>query len=373
MPNLLTVNPGQIILADAWNGVVNDLNNLTGTLTVDNYKVGINNTTPRESLEIGEGFTFHSGGAKFIADNLYYQGGSDRYIADGPASQIRMGGGTIRLLTAAAGDEGNSVNINPGGLTVASNGNVGIGTNAPLAKLEISDGGPLWTTNGWNKAIKIANGNAIHFDAGSSNNTPSKFGIGATDSGDALYFFHTTAEGQEDSAKYRLKINGNGNVEVGVRLPEDPQTVARFQVRQSGNTEWAGEFRNGSGQGKGLLVRAATSNSPAALFETQLWDGTSRFKVQANGKIYVLGNQPLIKRVRFNGSMFPPFDTQYSSDIYEAAIVGFTDIGADSRPNPTVSLYLTNSGPGSTWKIAKTGNLASSQVDVLFIRREICG
>lgn len=170
MPNLLTVSPGQIIEANDWNKVVNDLNMLTSALSVDNYKVGINNPTPHEALEIGQGFTFHSGGTKFIGENVYYGSGNDRYIANGLASQIRMGGGVIHLLTAQSGAADAPIIANQGGLVVSGNGNVGIGTTSPKSRLHIQGG---------NVNVDASVNGYGDFSIGSHNDPGFRIGVGS--------------------------------------------------------------------------------------------------------------------------------------------------------------------------------------------------
>ncbi|WP_285060268.1 hypothetical protein [Pedobacter ginsengisoli] len=88
-------------------------------------------------------------------------------------------------------------------------GNVGIGNNAPAAKLEIT-GGPVWTTNGWLKSVKLQSGAAMQLSAANA-----KFGFGATDN-DGLFFFTTPADDVSRSASYIMSMRANGNVGIGV-------------------------------------------------------------------------------------------------------------------------------------------------------------
>ncbi|MBI4647137.1 MAG: hypothetical protein HY738_11240 [Bacteroidia bacterium] len=99
-------------------------------------------------------------------------------------------------------------------LVVRNNGEVGIGTSNPGAKLEIN-GGPSWTDVNWNKAIKIGNANAIQFTS-----SPTFFGLGASSSGNALYFF--TANGEDNTAtrEYRMIIKSDGNIGIGTTTPD---------------------------------------------------------------------------------------------------------------------------------------------------------
>jgi hypothetical protein len=170
------------------------------------------------------------------------------------------------------------------------------------------------------------------------------------------------------------KLVIEGNTMVGQNNPADPPTVAKFQVRQSSNTEWAGEFRNGGGSGKGLLVRAATSGSSAALFETQLWDGTSRFKVRADGKIYVNNDKPLFYFFTFwfSGSTTQWGDVTYSapaginSTDYNAIIAGFAGIRVLSD-STKIHIELN----ASQVKIFHNGYNSGSFANVLFIHKSI--
>ncbi|PKP45987.1 MAG: hypothetical protein CVT95_07790 [Bacteroidetes bacterium HGW-Bacteroidetes-12] len=97
--------------------------------------VGIGTTNPLEVFQIGEEFTFHSGGTKSIARNYYFDNAQNvsRRIRAGAASALRFNeGGSIDLWTITSGPAGSIIapaDINKG-LHIANNGNVGIGTTA---------------------------------------------------------------------------------------------------------------------------------------------------------------------------------------------------------------------------------------------------
>ena len=98
--------------------------------------VGIGTDNPLEKLQIGEKFTFHSGGNKVIGYNFYYSGGQDRRIAAGPSSQIRFTqSGDISFRTSPEGDSATVLSYKY--FTFLNNGNVGIGKNDPTNPFEV--------------------------------------------------------------------------------------------------------------------------------------------------------------------------------------------------------------------------------------------
>ncbi|MCA0236055.1 MAG: hypothetical protein LCH81_06700 [Bacteroidetes bacterium] len=89
---------------------------------------------PKEQLQIGDRWTFHNGGSKFIGYNIFYNGSLQRF-SPGVASLLSFdGNGEIAIKTAESGTNLNSLNI---GLTVQPNGKVGIGHSAPTEQLDI--------------------------------------------------------------------------------------------------------------------------------------------------------------------------------------------------------------------------------------------
>lgn len=100
-------------------------------------------------------------------------------------------------------------------------GNLSLGTFSSAAKLDIA-GGPTWTTNNWQKSMKLYNGSAIEL-AGASRS----FGVGA--SGANLYFSHVDPNGT-GGANYFMIADGNtGNISIGGTVP-----VANYKLTVDG-------------------------------------------------------------------------------------------------------------------------------------------
>jgi len=102
-------------------------------------KVGIGTNNPFEKLQIGDIWTFHNGGTKYIGRNVTYTSAGDKRIENGYSSQIRFENenGNLTLATAGYGLAGSSLNITGKNLTLDATGNVGIGITNPSHKLDV--------------------------------------------------------------------------------------------------------------------------------------------------------------------------------------------------------------------------------------------
>ena len=114
----------------------NKLTNSEENGLIVNGRVGIGTDKPYEKLQIGELFTFHSGGTKFIGYNVYWDGvdngdmdgTGDKRIVDDEVSCIRFGSnGDINFWTAPSGDPASPIEYNKP-MIITNDGNVGIGT-----------------------------------------------------------------------------------------------------------------------------------------------------------------------------------------------------------------------------------------------------
>jgi len=132
-------------------------NNYNQFVITDTGSVGIGTTEPKDRFHIGgtKGATFHDGGNKALSWNAYYNAGW-KYIGDDFATQIYTdySGDKLYIKTAPSGTAGSAISWN-NGIIIDSNGNVGIGTNNPSAKLHISGSGSQLVLDG---------GHALHDD-----------------------------------------------------------------------------------------------------------------------------------------------------------------------------------------------------------------
>lgn len=139
-------------------------------------KFGIKNNSPVEQFQIGDKWTFHNGGVKFIGYNVYWDD-SDKRLFSGSASQIRFEENQLRFLVAPSGGQGSLFNpVNE--MTLSTNGRLTVRSSIFTEKngmtLRILPANPtpeigssfyrlnFWHTNvGWNwlyakKYVKVS-------------------------------------------------------------------------------------------------------------------------------------------------------------------------------------------------------------------------
>jgi hypothetical protein len=74
-----------------------------------------------------------------ITANAYFNGSDFKYIASAAACEYRQTGGQHQWFNAASGTAGNTISFTQA-LTLDANGNLGIGTSSPAAKLQVVSG-----------------------------------------------------------------------------------------------------------------------------------------------------------------------------------------------------------------------------------------
>jgi hypothetical protein len=173
-----------------------------------------------------------------IDTNVYFNGGNVGIGTNLPISKLDVVGyGFFRGGLGTNGLEvgwGSEVNvdqgcdqciINVGGrFKVADDGKVGIGSNAPHHRLRIGNSSSsLWTSNLWGGALELENGAAIGWRSNTGGN---RFGMGHTNNG--FYIFRTASDPGTTASgtAYDFMIDDNGNVGIGTTFPSAALEVA---------------------------------------------------------------------------------------------------------------------------------------------------
>ena len=207
----------------------------TGTktaLAIDhNGNVGIGSTNPSSKLHVaGSGAIIKLQNTSFEdTDNQFYGwlGGYDKsgdeiwWIGEGSSTGKQLG-----LFTNRAGYDLKLFNKGRG-IIVKGDGNIGIGTESPKSKLQVSGG-----SNDWNESIQGSSVGSIHLNPGNSaNNYGSAITFGGSDHGngdfadagiyvrsDGAYgtkMYFSTTNSYSAGSKTAMAIDHNGNVGVG--------------------------------------------------------------------------------------------------------------------------------------------------------------
>lgn len=125
-----------------WNSLVEKVERLYFNISPNDLKVGLGNTAPKEALQIGDRWAFHSGGSKIIMYNHYWDGKNHLRMVDGAASELRFSSnGNISLASAPAGKAGEIVRFDHS-ILLGDNQNMRINTPSGWVKI-----GPFNT--GW--------------------------------------------------------------------------------------------------------------------------------------------------------------------------------------------------------------------------------
>jgi len=237
---------GASILWDETNDVFdfNNSINVTGTVTATdllidtdvivtdstNDRVGINKTSPATTLDVGGSIYFSSilrGTSDGSASSPTIQPGND-----GDTGLYRPATNTIGFTTA--GSEA---------MRIDSSGNVGIGTDNPVAKLQIEGSKYVLTDSGQSRggihlrpdssSASGEYGGAISFSCGGSGSSAIAAvneGGSDHDSNGLAFITHSSATGGADSVE-AMRIDELGNVGIGTSSPS-----VKLEIQENTNS-----------------------------------------------------------------------------------------------------------------------------------------
>ncbi len=212
--------PNYILLHEAYTGTLMPDMNVTGKITgVRGSTVGSNR---RWAVEVNTATAYNTTKGSLISYNEMARLVTVVYNSKTYLAAEIVNGSTIFSFSFTGYANGetlllvkdeNITNVLPFVPTdaIGIQGSLSLGTQSSSARLDVL-GGPTWTTNNWQKSMKLYNGSGIEF-AGSARS----FGLGA--SGANLYFSHVNPNGT-GGANYFMIADGNtGNISIGGANP----------------------------------------------------------------------------------------------------------------------------------------------------------
>jgi hypothetical protein len=312
--------------------------------------VGIGTTSPSRKLEILNdvaGLSFevdagspHSGAIRF-GDNTGWKlhFGRSRESADGAKNA-----GTQGLL-----------------MTVQDNGNVGIGTRSPNAKLTIQTPEPY-------------TGNTLRFETQTQSSLYSlNLNTNVTDSVVRWVF-----DQKNNTTTYaNVLAFDRGNIGIGTATPLQTLDVnGRIHVNngviQRGGTAITNTNDLGLySQVEGNYIRFVTRNAPLRFYTDGGIGTDAKMSIEANGKILVRGQAPFVLR-NFSGlADNPRKKTDFNTSDWVAIIAGFS-CGYSQDETSGMYVYMEERSDGF-WQITAdvVGVSDSWIINVLFIRKEL--
>lgn len=262
--------------------------NATTRLTIDtNGNVGIGNTPQTiystfDSLQIGPNKSMILGRSENslfgTTSNAYINSsGSWTYVNNGLAAMTEMINGEHHWFTAASGTANNAITFQRR-MSIISSGNVGIGTNQPIAPLHVAG----------NAVIETGSPD-LYFATTSSTHTNWRVAAQEAVTQSFEIASGTTSAGSNavnDTYTPRFVINNSGNIGIGVNIPS-----AKLDVRgaSGGGTLTHAVFTGTTNRGAEIRTRSDVSggqHSGCAEFNSADSEGTGGdIALSSNGNI----------------------------------------------------------------------------------------
>jgi hypothetical protein len=280
-------------------------NGITPTLQMASTgNVGIGTAAPGEKLDIRGNIFLGASADRYIK---YYTSTNWNYYLKGEGNDFRIYDPEgANFLKASYGSGGATKYTSIlGNLTVVANGNIGIGTVSPNAKLHVQSG----ITEFSNGNIDNAEGTQVYFSAtGYPTSYLHKISTAHSSNTDMGWIKFSLASG---AGTYNdvMTLKENGNVGIGTTAPAaklhvNGQIIGGFgAVTTGGTANWNDATNARSGSGYTLLMgNAANGPGPAVYFHPFSFEYSSK---DGTGNL----NQWAIS---YSGAYGPYFRTRYS-------------------------------------------------------------
>ena len=176
------------------------------------------------ALQVGSAGFYSTGNNGYVSANTYYGGvGNYYYINTGYSSRMTMESGSIRFYVAPSGTAGTAVTFTPA-MLLDVNGNLGIGTFSPNAKLEVVGAASVTSFTGSTAlGFRITGATSTNDYSGidfSSSTAIPRARIGSYFAGGGSYLvFGTSNNYSTGITNSAMTIDYSGNVGIGTTSP----------------------------------------------------------------------------------------------------------------------------------------------------------
>lgn len=221
--------------------------NGTNRLTISKSTgyVGVGTTSPRELFQIGNAFTFHDGGDDYIAMRSSYsdfgQAGQWNYLENGKSAFAINGIENIyfKIASGIGKQTGDPINWIYG-LTIKSDGKIGVGTTNPYSQLQVNGDFYLYSndaySSGWGKTHFYWRRHSLIMGTPIGTYAHNKIELkpGGSDNGELISTLTLSQALGENNHEERVQITSSkthatyfnaGNVGIGTTTPDSKLTV----------------------------------------------------------------------------------------------------------------------------------------------------
>jgi hypothetical protein len=289
--------------------------------------------SPVKAVQIGNSSFAGTTTQMLLSQNYVYDGSSDKYIANGLASQYYQVSGTHQWRIAPSGTAGNTITFTQA-MTLDASGNLGIGTTSPSARLDVRNtsgyaayiGGATYQFRVYTDTAQVqindGVGESISFSPGSS------------------YMAFSTG-GSE-----RARIDSSGNLLVGATSSSFNERIASI----SSSSYTYGSYRFGTGS-EGHIIFVNGNGAVGSIFtngSSTSFNTSSDYRLKnitgnlTGYKERLMSLQPKQGTWKADGSEFRGFLAHDFAVPYRASVTGEKD-AVDEDGNPIMQAMQASS------------------------------